>query len=71
MIIVLVISRVSRLQQTAEVNLYHVTKFSFILLVINVHYNYTKIGKFTPILSIRIVLSCFYSLLSHFENVST
>ena len=48
--------------QTANVNLYHVTKFandsSF-----TVHYNYTKITRFTPILSIRIVLSCFYLLI--------
>ena len=47
------------------------TKFSIILLVVTVHHNYTKIGKFTPILSIRIDLSCFYLLLSHFENVAT
>ena len=31
----------------------------------------TKIGRFTPILSIRIVLSCFYLLVSHFEDFST
>ena len=51
-------------------NFYHVTKFS-IELSFTVHYNYTKIGKFMPILSIRIVLSCFYLLISHFENLST
>ena len=51
-------------------NLYRVTKFS-IYLSFTVHYNYTKIGRFTPILSIRIVLRCFYLLISHFENVST
>ena len=36
-----------------------------------VHFNYTKIGIFTPILSIRIVLSYFYLLVSHFEDFST
>ena len=41
------------------------------LLVFTIYYNYTKIGRFTPILSIRIVLSCFYQLISHFENFST
>ena len=51
-------------------NFYHVTKFS-IELSFTVHYNYTKIGKFLLILSIRIVLSCFYLLISHFENLST
>ena len=44
--------------------------FPFYLLF-TVHYNYTKIGKFTPILSIRIVLSCCYLLISHFENFPT
>ena len=40
---------------------YHVTKLS-IYLELTVHYNNTKI---TPILSIRIVLSCFYLLITH------
>ena len=56
--------------QTANVNLYHVTKFS-IYLSFTIYYNYPKIGKFTLILSIRIVLRCFYLLISHFENFST
>lgn len=30
-----------------------------------VHYNYSKISRFTPILSVRIVLSCFYLLITH------
>ena len=30
-----------------------------------------KIGRFTPILSIAIVLSCFYLLISHFKHFST
>ena len=46
------------------------TKFS-IYLSFAVRYNYTKIGSFPPILSIRIVLSCFYLLITHFETFST
>ena len=37
---------------------------------LQLHYNHTKIGRFTPILSIRIVLSSFYLLIPHFENFS-
>ena len=40
-------------------------------LSFTVHYNYRKIGNFTPILSITIVLSCFYLLISHFGHFST
>ena len=43
----------------------------FHYLSFTVHYNYTKIGRFTPILSIKIVLNGFYPLISHFENFST
>ena len=43
-------------RQTANVNLYHVTKFST-LLSFTVHYNYTKICRFMLILSLKIVLS--------------
>ena len=52
--------------------LYHVTKCS-IYLSITVHYklNYSEIGRFTAILSITVVLSCFYLLISRFENLST
>ena len=32
-------------------------------LSFTVHCNYTKICKFTPILSIRVVLNCFYLLI--------
>ena len=39
--------------------------------VVYCNYNYTKIDWFAPILSMRIVLSCFYLLISHFENFST
>ena len=48
------------------------TKFS-IYLSFTVHYNlnYSEIGRFTAILSITIVLSCFYPLISCFENFST
>ena len=42
-----------------------------IYLSFTVHYNYTIIGKFTSILSIRIVLNCFYLLIYHFEHFST
>ena len=46
------------LRQTANVNLYHMTNLS-------IHLSW-KIGIFTPILSITIVLSCFYLLISQF-----
>lgn len=52
MIIILVLSReikhrvYIKYYQTAKVRKYHVTKFSIILLVVAVHHNYTKIGKF-------------------------
>ena len=39
--------------------------------VVYCNYKYTKIGRFAAILSIRIVLSCFYLLISHFANFST
>ena len=32
------------------------------------HYNYRKFDRFSPFLSIRIVLSCFYLLIFHFES---
>ena len=53
--------------------LYHMIKFS-IHLSFTVHYNYTKIGRFTPILSITIcfklfVLSfCSFLILKCFQN---
>ena len=55
---------------TANLNLYHVTKFA-IYLSFTVYYNYMKISRFTPILSMTIVLSCFYLLISHIVNFST
>ena len=43
----------------------------FHLLIVYCYSNYTKIDRFTPILSITIVLNCFYQLISRFENLST
>ena len=43
----------------------------FFFLSFTVHYNYRKIGRFTPILSLTVVLSCFYLLISHFKHFST
>lgn len=48
-------------------NLYHVTKIPLYLSFI-FHYNYRKFDRFTPFLSIRIVLSRFYLLIFHFES---
>ena len=48
---------------TANVNLYHVTKFPP-SLSFTVYYSYWKISHFTPALSIRIVLESFYLLIS-------
>ena len=45
----------------------HVTKF-FLSLPFTVHCFYLKISCFTPVLSIRIVLSCFICLFSIFRN---
>ena len=42
-----------------------------LIVVCTILYNYRKIGRFTPILPITIVLSCFYLLISHFEHFST
>ena len=57
-------------RQTANVSLYHVTDFS-LYFHFAVHYNYREISRFPPVSSIRIVLSCFYLLISYFENFST
>ena len=57
-------------QATGNVNLFHVAKF-FIYLSFTVHYSYAKIGRFTPILSVRIVSSYFYLHITHFKNFST
>ena len=55
---------------TANMNLYHVTKFP-LYLSFTVHYNYSKISRFMPVLCIRAVLNCFCLLISHVENFST
>ena len=60
----------SRLRQTANVNLYHVTKFSP-YFSFTVYCFYTKISSFMPVLSKRIVLDCFYLLIFYFEKFST
>ena len=60
----------SGLRQTANVNLYHLTKFSP-NLPCTVYYLYTKISAFTPVLSIRIVLDSFYLLIFYSEKFST
>ena len=60
----------SRLRQTANVNLYHVTKF-IPYFSFTVYCFYTKIDRFMPVLSKRIVLDCFYLLIFYFEKFST
>ena len=51
-------------------NLYHVTKFSP-YFSFTVYCFYTKISSFTPALSIRIALDCFYLLIFYSEKFST
>ena len=60
----------SLLRQTANVNLQHVTKFSP-YFSFTVYCFYTKIDSFMPVLSLRIVLDCFYVLIFYFEKFST
>ena len=52
---------------TANVNFYHMTKFSLYLLVTG-HYFSSKISGFTLFLSIRTVLSCFHPFFSVVRN---
>ena len=55
----------TRLRQTANVSLYHVTKFS-LLFVGYCHYDYTKIGRFTPVSAYELslaVFSCWFPIL--------
>ena len=54
----------------ANVILYHVTKFSP-YFSFTVYCFYTKISSFTPALSIRIALDCFYLLIFYCEKFST
>ena len=49
----------SRLRQTTHASLYHLTTFSLYFSLTG-HYNYRRISRFLPFLSIRIVLSCFF-----------
>ena len=60
----------SRLRQTANMNLYHVTKFSP-YFSFSVYCFYIKIKRFMPVLPISIVLDCFYLLIFHSEKFST
>ena len=59
----------SRLHQMANVNLYHVTKFSPYFLF-TFYFLYTKISSFMPVFSIRIILDCFYLLIFYSEKFS-
>ena len=59
-----------RLRQTANVNLYHVTNFS-LYFSFTINYIIINISSFTPGLSKRIVLDCFYLLIFHFKTFST
>ena len=60
----------SCLWQTANVNLYHLIKFS-LYLSFTVHYLYKKVSCFMPVLSITIVLNSFYMLIFCFEKFSS
>ena len=54
-------------RQTANVNLYHLTKF-FLNLCFTVHYFYPKISSFTLVFSITLVLDCFSRTFSISRN---
>ena len=59
----------SSLRQTANVNMYHVTKFS-LYFSFTVHYIITNISSFTPVLSeklFRTVFICSVSILRMFQ----
>ena len=60
----------SRIRQTANVNLYHVTNFP-LTLRFTVHYLYLKISSFALVLSIKIGLNCFYLHVVYIEKLST
>ena len=63
-------SQVYGKRQTTNVNLYQVTKFSLYASV-TVHYSFSKMSSFTPVLSIRTVLDSFYLLICYVEKIST
>ena len=56
--------------QTANANLYHLTKFSPELSPTD-YYFYTKISRFTPALSKKIILDSIYLLIFYFDKFST
>ena len=56
--------------KTADVNLYHVTKFSP-YFPFTLYCFYTKISSFMPVLTIGIVRDCFYLLIFYSEKFST
>ena len=58
------------LRQTADVNLYHVTKFST-YSPFSLYCFYTKISSFMPDITIGIVWDCFYLLIFYSEKFST
>ena len=63
-------SRVYGKRQTANVNLYQKTKFS-LYASFTVHYSFSKMSSFTPVLSLKTVLDSFYLLIFYLEKFST
>ena len=61
-------SSVSRLQQTVNENLYQVTEFS-LYASFTVHYFFSKVSSFTPVLSIKTALDGL--LIFYFEKFSS
>ena len=57
--------------KTADVNLYHVTKFSPYFPFLTLYYFYTKRSSFIPVLTIWIFRDCFYLLILYSEKFST
>ena len=62
--------KASHLRQTANANLYHVTKF-ILYLSPSVHYFHSHISSFTQFFMHKNCLSCFYLLIFYFEKFST
>ena len=65
----LCMTRASRLRQTADVNLYHVTKFPPYFSP-TLYCFYAKMSSFIPVLTIGIVLDSFYLLVFYYEKFS-
>ena len=59
-----------RSSKIERLRLYHVTKFSP-YFPFTLYCFYTKISSFMPVLTIRIVLDCFYLLIFYSEKFST